>query len=245
MIRALLIAFSGIAYFVLSLIIFLPFRMKPVKNYNLLAFPVLSAVFLYLLYNACTVEEGSTAYLLAYFAGILMWQVVGEIPFIRVPAGAILQFSDLNIKTLGGYFYVLAGWVLLYVLWVTGSMKNQAAFTFMIFMGIWTFEIYMDNYSARVPLKSMPRIANVIMYAALAASIFILYLAHQATTPERNTVMGGLLYLTLSTLIMAAGQWKKPQSFYLKYEAAVIEHEINKKKGELEYINSLKKQLNM
>ncbi|MEI6126462.1 MAG: hypothetical protein WCQ99_07915 [Pseudomonadota bacterium] len=245
MVRALLIALSGIVYFILALLIFLPFRMKPIKNYNLVALPLLTAVFLYLFYTACTIEKVSTGYLLAYFAGILMWQVVGEIPSIRVPSGVILRFSDLNIKLLGGYFYVLAGWVLLYILWITGSIKNQAAFTFMIFLGIWTFEVYMDNYTARVPLNMMPRIANVIMSAALIASAVVLYMAKNAATLEQNTVMGGLLYLTLSVVIMAAGQWKKPQGFYLKYEPAVIAHDMKLKKEELEHINSLKRQLNM
>jgi hypothetical protein len=241
MIRALIIALSGIIYFILSLLIFLPFRMKPIENYNLFAFPLLAVVSLFLLYKACTEETNSKSYLFAFFAGILMWQVVGEIPSIRVPSGAILQFSDLNIKVLGGYFYVLAGWVLLYFLWTTKSIKHQAAFTFMIFMGIWTFEIYMDNYSSKVPLDMMPSIANVVMVIALIVSILILYLAKKAATVERKTVMGGLLYITLSIVIMASGQWKKPQSFYLKYEGVAIEHEIDALKAELEHIDTLKK----
>jgi hypothetical protein len=245
MIRALLIAFSGIIYFILSLLIFLPFRMKPIENYNLLALPLLAAVFFFLLYKACTEEKNSKSYLFAFFAGILMWQVVGEIPSIRVPSGAILQFSDLNIKVLGGYFYVLTGWVLLYFLWITKSIKHQAAFAFMIFMGIWTFEIYMDNYSSKVPLDMMPSIANVVMVIALIVSILILYLAKKAATIERKTVMGGLLYITLSIVIMASGQWKKPQSFYLKYEGTAIEHEIESLKAELEHINTIKKQTGM
>ena len=76
MIRALLIAFSGIAYFIVSLFIFIPFRMKPVKNYNLFVFPLLTTLFLYLFYHACTMENAGTAYLYAYFAGMLMWQVI-------------------------------------------------------------------------------------------------------------------------------------------------------------------------
>jgi hypothetical protein len=245
MLRALTIALSGIVYFILSLLIFLPFRMKPIENYNLFALPFLAVVFIVLLYKACTEEKDSKSYLFAYFAGILMWQVVGEIPSIRVPSGVILQFSDLNIKVLGGYFYVLASWVLLYILWATKSIKEQAAFAFMIFLGIWTFELYMDNYSSKVPLNMMPSIANIIMIAALIISGIILYLAKKAVTLKQKTVMGGILYITLSIIIMASGQWKNPQSFYLKYEGAAIEHEMNEMKGELEYINSLKKQLNM
>lgn len=61
----------------------------------------------------------------------------------------------------------------------------------------------------------------------------------------RIIVRESLLYLILSIVIMASGQWKKPQSFYLKYEGAAIEHEIGVMKGELEYINNLKMQLGM
>ncbi len=173
MLRAITIAILGNLYFVLSLAIFLPFRMKPVENYNLFAFPVLAAVFLGLLYKACTVEKESKGYLYAYFAGIVMWQVVGEIPYIKVPAGKILQFSDLNIKMLGGYFYMLAGWVLLHILVRSGALKRQVAFCFAIFLGIWTFELYMDNYSFRVPLEIMPMVASIIMGVALIVSIVL------------------------------------------------------------------------
>jgi hypothetical protein len=245
MIRALLIALAGIVYFIVSLFIFIPFRMKPVRNYNLFVFPLLTTLFLYLFYNACTMENVSTAYLYAYFAGMLMWQVIGEIPYLRMPSGVILQLSDLNIKALGGYFYVLAGGVLLYLLWITDSIKNPAAFAFMIFMGIWTFEIYMDNYTARVPMKIMPRIANVVMGAALIASVVILYLAKIAATLEQNTVMGGLLYLTFSIIFMFLTIWRKPLAFYLKHEQAVIEHEVRAKQEEIAYIDKLKQQLCM
>jgi len=52
--------------------------------------------------------------------------------------------------------------------------------------------------------------------------------------------MGCLLYLTISVLLMAPGQWKKPQSFYIKYEADHIEHEIESLKGERAKIIELK-----
>jgi hypothetical protein len=245
MVRALLIALAGILYFIISLFIFIPFRMKPVKNYNLFVFPLLTALFLYLFYHACTIERVSTAYLYAYFAGMLMWQVIGEIPYLRVNSGVILQLSDLNIKALGGYFYVLAGWLLLSLLWITGSIKEPAAFAFMIFMGIWTFEIYMDNYTAKVPMHLMPRIATMVMIAALIASAVILYLAQTATTLEQNTVMGGLLYLSFSIIFMSLTVWRKPLAFYLKHERAVIEHEVRTKQEELAHIDTLKQQLGM
>jgi hypothetical protein len=241
--RTLLIALSGIGYFIISLILFTPFRMKPIENYNLVALPLFLIVFLYLFYKACTVEQDSKGYLFGYFAGILMWQCIGEIPSLRVPSGAVLQFSDMNIKVLGGYFYVLAGWTLLYLTWKIKMLKDRAAFVFMIFLGIWSFEVYMDNYSSRVPLAMMGVIANIIMVVFLLISIWILYLAKKSTSIERRTVLGGILYLTLNIVLMSSSQWKQPQSFYIKYGAAEIESQIQEMQKELDHINQIKKQM--
>ena len=240
MLRALAIAVSGIVYFILSLLIFLPFRMKPVENYNLFALPILAAIFLGLVYKVCTVEKESKGYLYAFYAGILMWQVIGEIPFIKVPAGHILQFSDLNIKMLGGYYYTLAGWILLHILWRSGAIKKQLAFMFVIFLGIWSFELYMDNYSFRVPMQVMPMVSNVIMLFAVIASIILLVLARKAATIEKKTVIGGVLYIFISLVMMASGQWKKPQDFYIKYESTGIENEIKELQEERQYIEEIK-----
>ena len=55
--------------------------------------------------------------------------------------------------------------------------------------------------------------------------------------------MGGLLYLTVSVVLMALTQWQKPQTFYLQHERPVIEHEIQALQEELEYIDKLKGEL--
>ena len=57
--------------------------------------------------------------------------------------------------------------------------------------------------------------------------------------------MGCLLYITITVVIMASGPWKKPQSFYLKYEPSHIAHEIEELQEELAYLNKLKKELGM
>jgi len=241
--RTLLIALSGIGYFIISLILFMPFRMKPIENYNLVALPLFTIAFLYLFYKACTVEQDSKGYLFGYFAGILMWQCIGEIPSLRVPSGAVLQFSDMNIKVLGGYFYVLAGWIMLYLTWKIKMLKSRAAYVFMIFLGIWSFEVYMDNYSSRVPLTMMGVIANIIMVIFLLISIGIMYLAKKSTSVERKTILGGVLYITLNIVIMASGQWKQPQSFYMKYGPEEIQYELQEMQKELDHMNEIKKQM--
>jgi len=55
--------------------------------------------------------------------------------------------------------------------------------------------------------------------------------------------MGGLLYLTVSVILMALTQWQKPQTFYLQHERPVIEHEIQALQEELAYIDKLRGEL--
>ena len=58
----------------------------------------------------------------------------------------------------------------------------------------------MDNYSFRVPLEVMPMVAKVIIGWSLIVSIVLLIMARKAATVERKTVIGGILYLTLSII---------------------------------------------
>jgi hypothetical protein len=175
-----------------------------------------------------------------------MWQVLGEIASIRVPEGIILQFSGVNIKLLGSYIYVAAFWILLHILWRTKAVANRFLFLMLIFLGIWTFELYMENYSLKIPIDMMPKIANAILVVFLVLTIVILYVARKAATVEKKTVMGGLLYITLSIIIMTLpgnGQWRKPQNFYVKYEKPTIENEIKALQEELLYLNKLQEQM--
>ena len=243
MLRTFATGGAGILYFVVSLLLFIPFRMKPIANYNLCMFPLLSAIALALFYKVCTVTEENKAYQYAYACAILMWQVLGEIASIRVPEGIILQFSGVNIKLLGSYIYVAAFWILLHILWRTKAVANRFLFLMLIFLSIWSFELYMDNYSSRIAVDAMPNIANIILVVFLVLTIAILYVARKAATIEKKTVMGGLLYITLSVVIMASGQWKKPQGFYVKYEKPAIENEIKNLQEELAYINKLQEQM--
>ena len=241
--RTVLIGLAGLGYFIVSLFLFMPFRMAPVENYNLVAMPLFAAAFLFLLYKACTVEAESRGYLYGYFAGIVMWQLLGETASLAVPSGLVLQFSDMNIKVLGGYFYVLAGWVLLYLLWKLKMLNSRAAYVFMIFLGIWSFELYMDNYSSRLPLFMMGITANAIAVASLAACIVVLVMAKRSKSIERKTVLGGVFYIVLNILLSASGPWKQPQSFYLKYEVPALRQELVDTQRELDHIRRLQLQM--
>jgi hypothetical protein len=241
--RALLIVLAGFCYFFVSVMLFIPLRMKPIPNYNLFFFSFMSIVFLVLFYKACTVSKESTGYLYALFAGNALWQVIGELASLRVTEGLILQFSDVNIKLVGGYLYVLAGWILLFIMWKTQVLRNRICFCFMIFLGIWSLELYLDNYSSSVPIELMPRVANVIGAAFIMACLVILFLSKKAASIEKQTVLGGLLYLSVSIVMMAFTQWQKPQTFYLLHEKPVIEHEIKALQEELANLNQLRQKL--
>jgi hypothetical protein len=245
MLRSLLIALSGIVYFFLSLPMMIPLRISPVTNYNLFYMPFLAVMVVFLVVKTCTVSRESRAYLYAFFAAIVTWQLLGEVASIDVPAGYITQFSNFNFKIIGAYFPVITGWVLLLIMWRTRSIKNPVAVFVMTFLGLWSFELYMENYSLKVPLAMMPVVANVLLVVFTLLTILLLYAARKATTDERKTVMGCLLYLTITIVIMSSSQWNKPQAFYLKYEPAHIEHEIEELKEELIYLNKLKTELGM
>jgi len=243
MLRALFIALSGIIYFFVSLPMMMPMRINPVTNYNLFYMPFLALIFLFLLFKTCTVLKESRAYVYAFFAAIFAWQLLGEVATIKVPEGYIQQYSSFNLKVLGAYFPVIAGWVTLMILWRTKAIKNAVAVFLMTFLELWTFELYMENYSLKLPLEMMPSVSNIILVVFAMVSIILFYIAKKATTDEKKTVMGCLLYITITVVIMASGPWKKPQTFYLKYEPPHIAHEIEELQEELAYLNKLKKEL--
>jgi hypothetical protein len=243
--RTIILALIGFVYIFISITLFIPLRMKPIPNYNLFIFPIYIAVFLYLFYKACSTEKESKAYIYAYFAGMLMWQVLGEMSSLRVNEGLILQFSDVNLKTVGGYLFVLLGWIILYMVWKLKALKNPICFGLLIFLGIWTEELYLDNFTATVPLNRMPTIANVLGLIGAALSVWVIYAAKKAATIEKQTVLGGLLYLTFSMVFMSLTLWQKPLTFYLKHERVAIEAEIRGMQEEIKYIDELKKQLGM
>ena len=87
--RTILIALSGIRF--PSIILFLPFHMMPVENYDLLVLPLFAGMYFFLLYKACTVASDSRGYLFGFFAGMVMWQLVAD-PFhtgaLQVPCSS-------------------------------------------------------------------------------------------------------------------------------------------------------------
>jgi hypothetical protein len=240
--RTLLVALAGQVFFLVSVLSMIPLRMaeNPVVNYNLFYVPILALLFFGLFYRACTEEIESRGILYGYFSALVAWPLIGEVASMPLDKGIVTQFSGINIKLLGGYFYVVTGWILLKIMWRTKAVKSSVNTFFLVFLCIWSFELYMDNYSSKVPIEMMPIIASRVAAVFGIASIVILVFAWRTTSIVKKNVLGCLLYITFSLVIMGSDQWKKPSKFYVKYEASHIEHEIQELQEEKEYLEFLR-----
>jgi hypothetical protein len=292
--RTIWIALAGQGLFVVSAILMSPLRMweNPVVNYNLFYMPMIAVLFGWLLYRCCTEAQEARACLFGFFAAVFAWPLIGEVAAIPVDKGVITQISDFNIKQLGAYFYVLACWAILHIVWRTGALKKSVCVFFMTFLSIWSFELYMDNYSsmeagtflivaglllaaiavmlimcvklalglfkARKPMKAilgilgiviscalagmsmskfltvfafddplqkMPATAGLVLYGSLIATFLILRASYKTDSLERKTILGCIFYIVFALILMSF-QWQEPQTFYVKYEASHIDHEI-------------------
>jgi hypothetical protein len=240
--RTLLVALAGQLFFLVSVLTMIPLRMaeNPVVNYNLFYVPLLALIFFALFYRACAEENESRGILYGYFSALVAWPLIGEVASMPLDEGIVTQFSGINIKLLGGYFYVVVGWILLKVMWRTKAVKSSVNTFFLVFLCIWSFELYMDNYSSKVHIDMMPIIASRVALVFGIASLVILFLAWRTTSIVKKNVLGCLLYITFSLVIMGSDQWKKPSTFYVKYEASHIGHEIQELQEEKEYLEYLR-----
>ena len=240
--RTLLVALAGQVFFLISVLSMIPLRMaeNPVVNYNLFYVPLLALLFFGLFYRACTEENESRGILYGYFSALVAWPLIGEVASMPLDEGIVTQFSGINIKLLGGYFYVVIGWILLKIMWRTKAVKSSVNTFFLVFLSLWTFELYMDNYSSKVSIEMMPIIASRVGMVFLIASLAILVLSWRTTSIVKKNVLGCLLYITFSLVIMGFTQWDKPSTFYVKYEASHIDHEIQELQEEKEYLEYLR-----
>lgn len=240
--RTLLVALAGQLFFIVSVITMIPLRMaeNPVVNYNLFYTPILALIFFALFYRACVEENESRGIIYGYLSALVSWPLIGEVASMPLDEGIIKQFSSINIKLLGGYFYVAIGWIMLKIMWRTKAVKNSVNTFFLVFLGIWTFELYMDNYSSKIPIELMPTIGNWVATVFGIVSIVILIIAWRTASIVKKTVLGCVLYLAFSLFIMGSSQWKTPSKFYVKYEAAHIDHEIEDLREEKEHLEYLR-----
>ena len=302
--RTIWIALAGQGIFLVSVFTMTPLRMweNPVENYNLFYVPLLAVIFGGLFYRCCIEQQQAKGYLYGFFAALFAWPLIGEVFAIPVDKGTITQISDFNIKALGAYAYVLAGWGILHIMWRTGALKKSVCVFFMTFLSIWSFELYMDKYSSMSndkfvyfgglltvavlallwvcmkyswrlfkvskpvkailgmllvivlagvslinfrdvlgyvdPLQKMGSMSTLVLIGSLIATYIILRTAKRTDSIEKKTMLGCIFYIVFA-LILMSGQWKEPQTFYVKYEAAAIPGEIKELQHEQAKLESL------
>jgi hypothetical protein len=239
---AIVVAVSGLLYFVISLPMMMPLRMweEPLANYNLFYGSFLLIVFGAFLYLCATAEKLGRGYFYGFFAAILAWQLFGELASIPVNEGIVTQFSSVNIKLIGGYFYLLGLLLVIKILWRTGAIKPSIGVFGLTFCMIWGFELYMDNYSMLVDIENMPKYANMWGIAGVVITIVCLLIAWKATKPETRILMGIIMYISLTLMMLGFGQWKKPQKFYVEHEAVAIDKELKELEEEKQKIEELR-----
>jgi hypothetical protein len=84
---------------------------------------------------------------------------------------------------------------------------------------------YRDVIGFVDPLQKMAPMGNLVLFGSLIASFLILRASGKTESLERKTILGCIFYIVFA-LILMSGQWKEPQTFYVKYEAAHLDHEI-------------------
>jgi len=241
--RTIWIALAGQGVFIFSVITMSPLRMweKPVVNYNLFYLPILTILLGYFFYRCCTEQNESKSYLYGFFAALFAWPVIGEMSSLPVEKGLVTQFSDIDIKAIGGWYFVVFGWLGLKILWLTGALKRSVCVFLMTFLAIWSFELYMDNYSSGVAVEMMPKIAGYVAGISAVVMILLLVISYRTTSLETKTVLGCMLYIFFALFLMGSDQWKKPSKFYVTYEAAHIDEEITGLQEEKYKLEKLKK----
>ncbi len=80
------------------------------------------------------------------------------------------------------------------------------------------------------PLQKMAGMSTMVLMGSLIATYMILRAAKKTESLERKTILGCIFYIVFA-LILMSGQWKEPQTFYVKYEAAHLGHEIEELKA--------------
>ncbi len=241
--RTLLMALSGYGVFMFSIFTMIPLRMaeNPVVNYNLFFAPIFALIVIGLFFKGCKEKDEARQVVYGFLTAVFAWPLIGEVATLPVDKGIITQFSNVDIKLLGGWIYVLFGWIFLFVAWKTKAVKYSIATFLMTFLGIWTFELYMDNYSSKIAVEMMPVIANTVAAVFGILSIVVLVISWRSKSLVVKSTMGAVFYLTISLVLMGTTQWKVPAKFYIKYHSKHILHEIEDMKAEYEHMMKLKK----
>ena len=157
--RALLFAICLFLYYFLTTILFV-FLVR-VPNFNLVLLIIFSLIFFLLANKAIGAESPGRRLVYGAFAGLVLWSIIGEIcPSARAhPASIYNPIVAINIKQPHAAVYFLLFLITLLISYFRGAVKDGLAMMLMVLGSIWAFELYLQNYSTRVPTEALQTIA--------------------------------------------------------------------------------------
>jgi len=201
MMKSLLFALSLFLYFLITDILFVPLAIVP--NYNLFLLLIFLLCFFILSYKAVASESQVRRLIYGSFGGLLLWSLIGELcPSLKAhPASLLSPISTVDIKHPSTLVYLVLLFVTLTISYVKGGLKDGLAMLLMVFGTTWCFELYMENYSTRLPVEIMPNIAYILGGIWGMILLLSIYMALRSTTLAGKTFWGYWIYFAVVTTL--------------------------------------------
>jgi hypothetical protein len=201
MMKSILFALSLFLYFLIADILFVPLAMVP--NYNLFLLLIFLLCCFILTYKAVAAESQVRRLIYGSFGGLLLWSLIGELcPSLKAhPASLLSPISTVDIKHPSTLVYLVLLFVTLTISYVKGGLKDGLAMLIMVFGTTWGFELYMENYSTRLPVEIMPDIAYILGGIWGTILLLSIYMALRSTTLSGKTFWGYWIYFAVVTTL--------------------------------------------
>jgi hypothetical protein len=201
MMKSFLFALSLFVYFLIADILFVPLAMVP--NYNLFLLLIFLLCCFILTYKAVAAESQVRRLIYGSFGGLLLWSLIGELcPSLKAhPASLLSPISTVDIKHPSTLVYLVLLFVTLTISYVKGGLKDGLAMLIMVFGTTWGFELYMENYSTRLPVEIMPDIAYILGGIWGTILLLSIYMALRSTTLTGKIFWGYWIYFAVVTTL--------------------------------------------
>jgi hypothetical protein len=197
MTRSLLFAVSLILYFVVTDLLFLPLRRIP--NYNLFLLLLFSLTFFIVIYRAVSSPSPAKRIIYGAFGGLILWSLIGELcPSLWAHQASLLDpISTVNIKQPSAAIYLVILLITLIISYLTEGIKDGLAMMLMVFGSTWGFELYVQNYSTRLPKEVLPNIAYTLGGIFSIVLLLAILMAAKSASPAGKTFWGYWIYFGL------------------------------------------------
>jgi hypothetical protein len=117
------------------------------------------------------------------------------------PASLLNPICTVDIKHPSAAIYLALLLMSLSIAYITGAIKDGLAMMLAVFGSTWSFELYMQNYSARVPQEALPAIAYTLGGISLVILFLAFFMTVKSTSPAGKIFWGYWIYYGLITTL--------------------------------------------